>query len=126
MEKSRKPPVTHKPSYVAQVIYECCGNTADAAAKLRVTRKTVLSFIRKYPACKEAREAGIDELLGVAEDNLCEMVYAKDKAATFFVLKTLGRKKWSEKESTQDVEDKEEPLEFELTESNNEEPTDKV
>lgn len=119
MKKPRKPPVTHKPSYVAQVLYECRGITRDAADKLMISTTSVLNYIRNNPCCRDAREAGISDLLSVAEDNVMELVYNKDKAATFFVLKTLGKRRWNENEET-GKEEKEEDLEFVVDEGNGE------
>jgi hypothetical protein len=118
VNKPKKPPVSHKPSYVAQILFECRGVTGDAAHKLQMSVDTVRDYIRRYPACREAREDGIGALLTQAEDNLIEMVYSKDKAATFFVLKTLGKKRWSEQEK--ETTEKEEDIEFELDDGSTE------
>lgn len=109
-KKIRKPPVSHTPEYVAQVIVESYGNTGIAANKLKMTPATVRNYIKKYPVCKEAWEEAVSDIVGQAEQNLYEFVMERDKAATFFVLKTLAKNKYSEGQVQQAVQ--EEPLEF--------------
>ena len=109
-KKIRKPPVSHTPEYVAQVIVESYGNTGIAANKLKMTPATVRNYIKKYPVCKDAWEEAVSDIVGQAEQNLYEFVMERDKAATFFVLKTLAKNKYSEGQVQQAVQ--EEPLEF--------------
>lgn len=108
--KVRKPPVSHTPEYVAQVIAESYGNTGIAAHKLKMTVATVRNYIHKYPVCKDAWEEAIADIIGQAEQNLYEFVMERDKQATFFVLKTLAKNKYSEGQVQQNAV--EEPLEF--------------
>lgn len=108
--KIRKPPVSHTPEYVAQVIVESFGDTGIAATKLKMTPATVRNYIKKYPVCKEAWQEAVSDIVGQAEQNLYEFVMERDKAATFFVLKTLGKHKYSEGQAQQVIQ--EEPLEF--------------
>lgn len=110
-EKLKKPPVSHKPSYVAQVLYECRGIVPMAAAKLMMDPQTVRKYINKYPQCKEARMEGIKTFQDIAENNLYDLLQAKDRTATLFVLKTIGADTWGEREAKS--EDIEEPLELE-------------
>lgn len=109
----RKPPVSHTPEFVAQVIVEAYGNTGVAAKKLKMTPATVRNYIKKYPVCKDAWEEAISDIVGQAEQNLYEFVMERDKQATFFVLKTLAKQKYSEGQVGQTVQ-QEEPLEFVL------------
>lgn len=108
--KIKKPPVSHTPEYVAQVIVESFGNTAIAAQKLKMTTPTVRNYIRKYPVCKDAWEEAVADIVGQAEQNLYEFVMDGDRQATFFVLKTLAKNKYSEGQVQQTAV--EEPLEF--------------
>ena len=113
--KPKKPPVSHKPSYVAQVLYECGGVTRDAANQLCMKEETVRAYIRRYPSVKEARETAMLDLKDMATDNLIDFVRAKDKAATFFVLSRfrLPDGTWAQKQDESESEAKEEPLEIE-------------
>lgn len=99
-----------KPSEIARVLYECNGLIVNAAKKLLVDTRTVHEAIKRHPIVREAREAGLREIVGIAENNLVELLIEKDKAATFFVLKSLGRETWGEKET--ETVDKEEPIEL--------------
>lgn len=118
MKKSRKPPVTQKPSFVAQVLYECGGVTRDAAERLNMSEGTVREYVRKYPAVREARESAMDDLKDMATSNLIELVREKDKAATFFVLSRFRQKDgtWTQKQDENDAAKPEEPIEFECEE----------
>ena len=113
--KPKKPPVSHKPSYVAQVLYECGGVTRDAASRLSMDANTVRSYIRKYPSVREARESAMDDLKDMATSNLVNLIKEKDKAATFFVLSRFRQKDgtWTQKQDESESEAKEEPLEIE-------------
>lgn len=115
--KIKKPPVSHTPEFVAQVIVESFGNTGIAANKLKMTPATVRNYIKKYPVCKDAWEEAVSDIVGQAEQNLYEFVMERDKAATFFVLKTLARQKYAEGQVQ--VVQQEEPLEFVLKEESN-------
>lgn len=108
--KIRKPPVSHTPEFVAQVIVESYGNTGIAANKLKMTPATVRNYIKKYPVCKDAWEEAVSDIVGQAEQNLYELVMERDRQATFFVLKTLAKHKYSEGQVQQTAV--EEPLEF--------------
>jgi len=118
MSKMKKPPVSHTPTYVAQVITECFGHTRTAANKLKMSQGTVRNYINKYPECKEAWEDAVSDIVGQAEQNLYEFVVDGDRTATLFVLKTLARNKYSEQQTNMD-NGTEEPIEFELDEGNN-------
>jgi hypothetical protein len=117
VEKSRKskPPVTHKPAYVAQILHECGGITKDAANKLNMRPETVRSYIKRFPVVKDAREEALNDLKQIATENLIEWVKEKDKGATYFVLSRFRQKDgtWTY-EREEEKEDKEEPLEFVL------------
>lgn len=114
VSKSRKPPVKHKPSHVAQVLYECGGITKDAAKKLKMTEQTVRAYIKRYPSCREAREEALVDLKGIATDTLISWVKKKDKQATFFVLSRFRQKDgtWTSKQDESEADAAEEPLEF--------------
>lgn len=115
-QKTRKPPVSHTPEYVAQVIVESYGNTVSAAHKLKMTAATVRNYIHKFPVCKDAWEEAVSDIVGQAEANLYEFVMERDKSATFFVLKTLARQKYSEE---QQQTRQQESLEFVLKGADN-------
>ena len=112
--KPRKPSVKHKPSHVAQVLYECGGITKDAAKKLLMTDATVRAYIKKYPVCREAREGALSDLKDIATDTLISWVKKKDKQATFFVLSRFRQKDgtWTSKQDESEPDTAEEPLEF--------------
>lgn len=116
-----KPPVSHPPSFVAQIILECHGHTRLAAHKLKMTPATVRNYIKKYPECKDAWEEAVSDIVGQAEANLYEFVMDGDKPATFFVLKTLAKAKYNSVIQPEVNED-EGPLElnFVLAEDGNE------
>ena len=113
--KPKKPPVTHKPSYVAQVLYESGGVTRIAAGKLNMDVATVRSYVNRYAVVREARTAAMDDLKETATANLVDMVNSGDKAATFFVLSRFRQKDgtWTQKQDESEAEAKEEPLEIE-------------
>lgn len=110
--KPRKPPVSHPPTFVAQIITECLGHTGNAAIKLKMTPASVRSYIHKYPVCKDAYEDALTDIVGHAEQNLYEFVLDGDRTATLFVLKTLARAKYSEQQQPQ--YDSPEPINFEI------------
>lgn len=115
--KKRKPPVTHPPKHVAQVLYECGGITKDAAKKLKMAEGTVRKYIKKYASCREAREEALIDLKSIATDNLIDLVKVqKDKQATFFVLSRfrLPDGTWvTNKNDSEDSEGSEEPITIE-------------
>lgn len=115
--KVKKPPVSHTPEYVAQVLVECFGNTGAAAHKLKMTSATIRNYIKRYPVCKEAWEEAVSDIVGQAEQNLYEFVMERDKQATFFVLKTLAKQKYSESQPIQTQP--EEQLDFVLKGADN-------
>lgn len=118
MSNAKKPPVSHPPAFVAQVLSECFGNTKAAAHKLKMTVPTVRNYIKKYPECKEAWEDAVSDIVGQAEQNLYEFVLEGDRTATLFVLKTLARQKYSEQQPNME-NGTEEAIEFELDEGTN-------
>lgn len=108
----KKPPVSHPPSFVAQILAECHGHTGLAASKLKMSRETVRAYIRKYPECKEARDAGVGDIVTEAEYNLAEFIAEGDRQATFFVLKTLAKNKYGTNNATEPSLKTPETLEF--------------
>jgi hypothetical protein len=57
----------------------------------------LLNFINKSQSLQNLISLRRDSLLFIAENNLYDLLLAKNEEATYFALKTLGRKNYSEK-----------------------------
>ena len=79
------------PEEIAEALQESGGIVTAAAARLRCSRQTIYSYIKRYKQVAAAVEDGREKTLDIAEGALLRLIRDGNVAATIFFLKTQGR-----------------------------------
>lgn len=67
------------------------GNISATAQMLKVGRRTLHTWLDKYPILRQARNDAFDSFIDLAESKLMQKVNKGDMTAIIFTLKTQGR-----------------------------------
>ena len=76
---------------VIRALTQAGGLKTPACQALHCTRFTLNSYIRRYPAVKEAYEDALEGSLDVAQSKLMVLVEREDWRAIRYMLSTLGK-----------------------------------